>query len=115
VISKILVKKIELGPRQMTFTVLTKFYNQRLPFWQEFIDQMQAFKTNLKTIKNNKQIFLKHQRLSEIIKSSYPYPQLIEAERLLTDVQVFHQQVEREKIKILRSNAMGHGENREND
>jgi len=89
-----------------TVTVLTKFYNQRLPFWQEFIDQMQAFKTNLKTIKNNKQIFSKHQRLFEIITSPYPYPLLNEAERLLTDVQVFHQQVEREKIKTLRSNVM---------
>jgi len=89
-----------------TIAVLTKFYNQKLPFWQIFIDQMQAFETNLTTIKNDKQIFPKYRRLSEIIKSSYPYPLLTEAERLVTDVQVFHQRVEREKIKTLRSNAL---------
>lgn len=89
-----------------TIAVLTKFYKQGLPFWKIFIDQMQAFETNLPTIKNDKQIFSKYRRLSEIIKSSYPYPLLTEAERLLTDVQVFHQRVEREKMKTLRSNAL---------
>jgi hypothetical protein len=89
-----------------TIAVLTKFYNQKLSFWQVFIDQMQAFETNLSTIKNDKQVFSKYRRLSEIIKSSYPYPLLTEAERLLTDVQVFHQRIEREKMKTLRSNAL---------
>jgi hypothetical protein len=89
-----------------TVAVLTKFYNQALPFWQVFIGQMQAFEINRTTIKNNKQIFPKYQRLSEIIKSPYPYPMLTEAKGLLTDVQVFHQQVEREKVKTFRSNAL---------
>ena len=89
-----------------TVAVLTKFYNQELPFWQMFIDQMKAFETNLTTIKNDKQIFPKYRRLSEIIKSSYPYPMPIEAERLLIDVRAFHQRVEHEKMKTLRSNAV---------
>jgi hypothetical protein len=89
-----------------TVVILTKFYNQSLPFWQVFIDQMQTFETNLKTIKNDKHISPKYRRLSEIINSSYPYPLLTEAEQLLTDVQVFHQQIEREKMKTLRSNAL---------
>ncbi len=89
-----------------TIAVLTKFYNQTLPFWQVFIDQMQAFETSLTKIKNDKQIFSKYRRLSEIIKSSYPYPLLTEAEQLLTDVQIFHQRVEREKMQTFRSNAL---------
>ncbi len=89
-----------------TIVVLTKFYNQKRSFWQIFIDQMQAFEINLTTIKNDKKIFSKYRRLSEIIKSPYPYPMLTEAERLLIDVQAFHQQVEREKMKTFRSNAM---------
>jgi len=88
-----------------TLTVLTKFYNESLPFWKMFIDQMQAFETSLTKIKNDRQISLKYQRLSEIIESSYPYPMLTEAERLLIDVQVFHLRVEREKMETLRSNA----------
>ncbi len=89
-----------------TVAVLTKFYNQRLPFWQVFIEQMQTFENNLTTIKNDKLIFPKYRRLSEIIKSSYPYTLLKEAELLLTDVQVFHQRVERKKMKTLRSKAL---------
>ena len=89
-----------------TIAVLTTFYRQNRSFWQIFIDQMQAFGTNLSKIKNDKQIFPKYRRLSEIIESSSPYPMLTEAERLLMDVQIFHQQVEREKMKTLRSKAM---------
>jgi hypothetical protein len=89
-----------------TMAVLTKFYNQRLPFWQGFIDQMQAFETNLTKIKTDKQIFSKYRRLSEIIESPYPYPMLIEVEGLLVDVQAFHQRVEREKMETRRSNAL---------
>jgi hypothetical protein len=89
-----------------TIVVLTKFYNQRVPFWQVFIEKMQTFETNLTTIKNDKLIFPKYRRLSKIIKSSYPYSLLKEAELLLTDVQVFHQRVEREKIKAFRSNTL---------
>ncbi len=88
-----------------TLIVLTKFYNESLPFWKMFIDQMQAFETSLTKIRNNKQIFSKYQRLSEIIKSSYPYPMLTEAERILIDVQAFHHRVERERMETLRSNA----------
>lgn len=50
-----------------TMAVLTKFYNQRLPFWQGFIDQMQAFETNLTKIKTDKQIF---QNIEDFPKSS---------------------------------------------
>jgi len=89
-----------------TVAVLTTFYKQKRSFWQLLIDQMQAFESILTTIKNDKQIFSKYRRLSEIIKSSYPYSMLTEAERLLMDVQAFHQQVEREKLKTLRWNAM---------
>lgn len=89
-----------------TIAVLTKFYKQQVPFWQTFIDQMQAFEANLTTIKNDKQIFPKYRKLSKIIKSSCPYPLLTEAERLLTDVYVFHQRVEREKMKTLRSSTL---------
>jgi hypothetical protein len=89
-----------------TIAVLTKFYKQGLPFWLVFVEQMQAFETNLTKIKNDKQIFSKYQRLSEIIKSSYPYPLLTEAELLLTDVHIFHQRVERKKMKNFRSNAL---------
>ncbi|MCF6246618.1 MAG: hypothetical protein L3J69_04570 [Desulfobacula sp.] len=89
-----------------TVAVLKKFYNQGLSFWKIFIDQMQDFETNLTLIQNDKQIFSKYRRLFEIIKSSYPYPLLTEAEQLLTDVQVFHLRVEREKIKTLRSNVL---------
>ncbi len=90
-----------------TIDVLTQFYTQDLPFWQEFINQMQVFETNLATIKNDKQIFSKYRRLSKIINSSWPYPLLSEAKRLLPDVHIFHQQVEHEKMKAFRSNALG--------
>jgi hypothetical protein len=89
-----------------TVSVLTKFYSQNLPFWQIFINQMQAIETNLPTIKKNKQIFSKYRRLSKIINSSYPYPLLTEAQRLLTDVHGFHQQVEHEKMETFRSSAL---------
>jgi uncharacterized protein (DUF1697 family) len=89
-----------------TTAVLTNFYNQKQTFWQVFINQMQAFETNLTAIKNNPQIFSKYQRLSVIIQSAYPYPMLIEAEQLLMDVQFFHEQVEHDKMKAFRSNAM---------
>lgn len=85
---------------------LTWFYTKKHLFWQMFINRMQAFKTNLADIKSNKQIFSAHQRLSEIINSPCPFPLIAEAERLLTDVQTFHEQVEREKITAFRSKAL---------
>lgn len=89
-----------------TIVVLTKFFNQSLPFWQLFIEQMQAFEINLTAIKNDKKISPKHTKLAEIIKSPYPYPLLTQAESLLTDVHVFHNRVEHEKMKTFRSKAL---------
>jgi hypothetical protein len=89
-----------------TITVLTEFYKKSLPFWQIFIDQMQAFEPNMAAIQKDKQISPKHRRLSEIIQSPYPYPLLAEAEQLLIKVQAFHQRVEREQVNAFRSNAM---------
>ncbi|WP_300464763.1 hypothetical protein [Desulfobacula sp.] len=89
-----------------TVTVLTPFYDQDQSFWQVFVDQMQAFEINLTEIKKDKHIFSKFCRLNEIMTSPYPYPLVTEAERLLTDVQDFHKQVEQKKMAVQRSNAL---------
>ncbi len=98
--------KSKIAKLAETCDVLKKFYTQKLSFWQKFIEQMKAFESNLMEFGKNKQIFSAHQRLSEILKSSNPFPLVDEAEQLLPDVYLFHQQVEREKVETLRSVAL---------
>lgn len=89
-----------------TTAVLKTFYHQTLPFWQALVAQMQAFETNLAEIKTDRQMFSKYRRLSKIMESPHPYPLVTEAKRLLPDVHDFHQRIEREKIKRLRSETL---------
>lgn len=95
-----------IGKLSETINVLTQFYDQKLAFWRRFIDQMQAFEANSAEIRKNKAIFEKYRRLSEIMKSSFPFPMVVEAENLLGDVQDLHEEIEHKKILAIRSNAL---------
>ncbi|MCG8643869.1 MAG: hypothetical protein MI862_29380 [Desulfobacterales bacterium] len=89
-----------------TILLLTEFYSQKAAFWQTFVGQMTAFKTDLGEIKKNKQIFSTYNRLLEIMTSPSPYQLVAEAEDLLAGVQNYHLKIQRKKMKTLRSDAL---------
>ena len=101
---------VKYAPRLLhldeTVGVLTEFYLQNLPFWEELIGQMQIFETNLAEIGKEEKNIVKYQRFSEILRSSCPYPLVAEAKQLFKEVQALHQRIERKKLSTFRTEAM---------
>lgn len=89
-----------------TEAVLTHFYTQQRSFWQTFIDRMQAFENNLTELRTDRHIFSVYQRLAEIMSMPCPFPAVAEVERLLPEVYLFHQQIEKDKLEALRTEAL---------
>lgn len=89
-----------------TLNTLTRFYDQDLFFWQEFIERMQAFQTNREEIRKDEAVFETYRRLSTILESPFPFLQVEEAKGLLKDVQAFHERIEYKKLLAVRSRAM---------
>lgn len=89
-----------------TLNTLTRFYDQDLFFWQEFIERMQAFQTNREEIRKDEAIFETYRRLSAILESPFPFLRVEEAKGLLKEVQAFHERIEHKKLLAVRSRAM---------
>ena len=88
-----------------TAAILKQFYNEHLTFWENFVHQMQIFKSHPEEIHKDGEILSKYNRLSEIMTSPSPYALVNEAKELLAHVLDFYQQVERQKTEALRGNA----------
>lgn len=89
-----------------TQAVLTQFYTRKKAFWQEFIDDMSAFKKNRAEIEKDPRVSMKYKRLSEILSLPSPYQLVAEAEKLLPDVRRFHRKLEEEKMIQHRLDAV---------
>lgn len=106
IISAVLKYRTRMNQLAEAVEKLTGFYNHNQAFWQVLVEQMENFEVNLAEIQKNQEIFSKYTRLTEIMKSSHPYPMVTEAKGLLILVQDFHRKVEQEKVKILRADTM---------
>lgn len=89
-----------------TIGVLTRFYEQKLSFWEMMLERMQAFEVNLPEIKKDPQVSAGYQRLCDIAAAPDPFSLVAEAEDLLPGVQAFHQQIEHRKIDALRKGTL---------
>lgn len=94
-----------LVPLAKQVEVFQHFHQKQIRFWQMFVNDMDIFKAHLPDIEKDPEVMAAYRRLHEIMSAPAPFDQVDEARQLLPDVQVYYQEVEKEKLAALRADA----------